>query len=347
MNKLIASHSNANPNANSKALIIGISKYDNLQQLDFCSNDGNDIYNTLKSLGYNLSENNRLIGKISWNKMRDSIYDFFTDKNIKPDDMLVFYYSGHGVPDEDGDVYFSTSEIDPDVPNRRGFGFGELTKMMQKCISTKIVCILDCCYSGSAKISKGHEEDAVRLGIAALDKESRSLSNGEGRCILAASQALQEAYGLEEESHSIFTHYLLQGLGGSAKDAIETNGNVTVDSLSRYVYNTMMSLSPDKRPKQKPIKKVEASGDIILAHYDIDKTTNIGKDKESSTNSSSDTTSEIYNKSENQSLKNIKEQIKDYYEKSRKKGKYFSILECAKELKIPYTKVKEIISTFK
>jgi uncharacterized caspase-like protein len=146
-------------------------------------------------------------------------------------------------------VYFSTSEIDPDVPNRRGFRFGELRKMIQKCISTKIVRILDCCYSRAAKISKGHEEDAVKLGIAALDKESRSLSNGEGRCILAASQTLQEAYGLEEESHSIFTHYLLQGLGGNAKDAMEINGNVTVDSLSSYVYNTMMSLAPDKRPK--------------------------------------------------------------------------------------------------
>jgi hypothetical protein len=42
---------------------------------------------------------------------------------------------------------------------------------------------------------------------------------------------------------------------------------VTVDSLSKYVYNTMMSLPPSKRPKQKPIRKVEASGDIVLASY--------------------------------------------------------------------------------
>jgi hypothetical protein len=28
-----------------------------------------------------------------------------------------------------------------------------------------------------------------------------------------------------------------------------------------------MSLPPDKKPKQKPIRKVEASGDIVLAHY--------------------------------------------------------------------------------
>jgi hypothetical protein len=340
------SDTEAIPDSNSKALIIGISKYDRLQRLDFCSNDGNDMYETLKSLGYNITDNNRLVGYISWNEMRDTIYDFFTDSDIKPEDLLMFYYSGHGVPDEDGDVYISTSELNPDMPNRRGFGFGELTKLMQKCISTKIVCILDCCYSGSAKISKGHEDDAVKLGIAALDKESRSLGNGEGRCILAASQALQEAYGLEEESHSIFTHYLLQGLKGGAKEAIDTNGNVTVDSLSKFVYNTIMSLPSDKRPKQKPIKKVEASGDIILAHYNSDEMTDVEED-EGKSQSSLSKSKESYLPAEIHDIENIRDQIKDCYEKSKQKRKQFSILECAKELKIPYTTVREIVSKFK
>ena len=76
------------------------------------------------------------------------------------DDTLLFYYSDHGVSDVDGDIYLASSDTDPDKPYRRGFSFEELRKMIQKSISTRVVVILDCCYSGSAKVSKGHEEDA-------------------------------------------------------------------------------------------------------------------------------------------------------------------------------------------
>lgn len=135
--------------------------------------------------------------------------------------------------------------------------------MIRDCISTSIVAILDCCYSGSAKISKGHEDDAARLGRSTINRQSQKVSvQGEGKCILAASQARGEAYELVEQDHSLFTYYLLQGLKGG-EGALDINGCVTVDSLSKYVYNTIMSLPPGKRPKQKPIRKVEASGDII------------------------------------------------------------------------------------
>jgi hypothetical protein len=72
----------------------------------------------------------------------------------------------------DGDVYLATSEIQPHIPSKRGFNFNELTKLMQDSGSTRIVAILDCCYSGSAKVSKGHEDDAAKLGTYAIDRQS-------------------------------------------------------------------------------------------------------------------------------------------------------------------------------
>ena len=54
---------------------------------------------------------------------------------------------------------------------------------------------------------------------------------------------------------------------GKQIGAIDDEGFVTPDSLSKYVYNTIMSLPPEKRPTQKPVRKVEESGDIVLAYY--------------------------------------------------------------------------------
>jgi hypothetical protein len=250
-----------------KALVISVSDYATaLQRLDFCKNDGKDTYELLKSLGYKITDKHKLIGHVSYESMREAIIDFFTDVNIRAEDTLLFYYSGHGIPDVDGDIYLASSEIDPDAPFIKGFSFNELTKMIQRSVSIRIVTVLDCCYSGAAKLSKGHEEDAAKLGTAALDNKANVLEQGEGKCLLAASQAAQEAYALKEGDHSIFTYYLLQGLRGNEK-SVDSDGNITPYSLGNYIYRSILNLPARKRPKQKPITKVEASGDIILASY--------------------------------------------------------------------------------
>jgi caspase domain-containing protein/Big-like domain-containing protein len=250
-----------------KALVVSVSDYrSGLQNLDFCENDGQDTYHLLKSLGYKIAGSHKLIGHVTYESMREAIMDFFTDVNNKAEDTLLFYYSGHGIPDVDGDIYLSSSEIDPDAPYRRGFSFNELTKMIQRSVSIRIVTVLDCCYSGAAKLSKGHEEDAAKLGTVAIDNRATVLQQGEGKCLLAASQAAQEAYALKEGDHSIFTYYLLEGLKGTEK-SVDVDGNITPYSLGKYVYRSIMNLSANKRPKQKPITKVEAAGDIILASY--------------------------------------------------------------------------------
>ena len=165
--------SNNGKAAQRKALVVGISDYTSLQQLDFCKNDGTEVYEVLSSLGYEISDKNKLVGEAKGEKVKDAIYDFFDDVRNNPDDTLLFYYSGHGVPDVDGDIYLASSDTDPDKPYRRGFSFEELRKMIQKSISTRVVVILDCCYSGSAKVSKGNEEDAAKIGRTTIDEKSR------------------------------------------------------------------------------------------------------------------------------------------------------------------------------
>ena len=337
--ELINNISEGSTTKNKKALVIGISDYAHLQPLHFCKNDGQEMFNILNSLDYEISDN--LIGSVKWDTMRDAIFDFFEDSDIKPADTLIFYYSGHGIPDSNGDIYLSTSDIDPNYPRKRGFSFDDLTRLMQDCISTKIVVILDSCYSGSAKVSKGHEDDIVKIASAAIQRRASGMDTGEGRCILAASQALQEAYILEEKNHSIFTYYLLRGLAGEDEEAVDKYGNLTVDTLGKYIYNKIMSLPQDKKPKQKPIRKVEASGDIILAHYPKFIT-------DSSKLQPKITTEFDLTKSSNQqhmnksfkSTSQLEEELKKIYENEG----YIDIAESAERLGTTKTKIRELIS---
>ncbi len=232
--------------------------------------------------------------------------------------------------------------LHPDNPRKRGFSFDDLTKLLQECISTKIVVILDSCYSGSAKISKGHEEDVVKIASAAIQRQSNEINTGEGRCILAASQALQEAYILEEKNHSIFTYYLLQGLSGEDEEAVDKYGNVTVDTLGKYVYNKIMSLPSDKRPKQKPIRKVEASGDIVLAHYP-NLVSNINKLNPKVLES------DLLQEQLSQQINNVKNlktesQLEAELKKIYENEGYIDIVESAERLGTTKTKIRELIS---
>ena len=104
-------------------------------------------------------------------------------------------------------MYLASSDIDPDQPYRSGFSFEELTKMIQKSRSTRIVVILDCCYSGSARISNGNEEVAAKIGQKAIDNKGPIL--GQGKYILSASQATQEAFALATGEHSVFTSRIM------------------------------------------------------------------------------------------------------------------------------------------
>ncbi|GKS67442.1 hypothetical protein YTPLAS73_09890 [Nitrosarchaeum sp.] len=254
-----------------KALVIAVASYQNkdLHDLDFCEKDGKEVHKTLKSLGFEMHGENQLIGNVSAQNIRDTVTDFFINNDIKTNDTLLFYYSGHGVPDSDGNVYLASTEIDPDVPIKRGLSFEDLTTIVGRSSSKKSIVVLDSCFSGRARISKGGEDSIAKSANSQIKKQSEKIleCSGKGRCLLSASSGYQEAYGSKEKGHSIFTFYFLEGLKGAEGKSVDKFGNVTPESISNYVYDSLMNLPTEKRPKQEPIRKMEGIGDIIIASY--------------------------------------------------------------------------------
>jgi len=91
------------------------------------------------------------------------------------------------------------------------YSYSKIRDEIEETICRRLIVILDCCYSGSLKIGKGSERDAAEKGRKTIEEESKKLSHAQGKFILYASQALQEAYALREEEQSIYTNYLAEG----------------------------------------------------------------------------------------------------------------------------------------
>jgi len=249
-----------------KALIISLSEYDDLENLEFCKNDGETIYKTLTKLGYEIPDNRLIVGRANGSELRTAIIDFFRDESVETSDTLLFYFSGHGVLDGYEGRYFASSNTNPNIPEVNGVGFNLLTQQMDRSLSLKTISLLDCCFSGAVVpgvTAKGAqiEEEAEKLGREALSKQFK---DSKGKCILASSLSQRRSYNLPDKKMSAFTYFIVEGLKGK-KDSVDKDGYVTPEKLDEYVYTQLAKL---KTPStQTPVRNLSISGRIALAHY--------------------------------------------------------------------------------
>jgi uncharacterized protein YjbI with pentapeptide repeats len=256
---------NENNSGKKSALIVSISDYDKptLPKLGFSKNDGDEMGHFLKSQGYEI--NNALIGRANYEVVKGAIMDFFTNDKIIPEDLLLFYFSGHGIIENKDNHYLATSETDPTKPWDKSYPISELTNMANRSITKNKVLILDCCYSGGAVSSGGTPENAAKLGRGGIES---ILGGGiKDGCLLASCQAHERSFGTIEPNHSVYTGHLLTALKGIKFETADRKGNVTPKLLSKYLYDAIMRIPVDQRPKQKPIETLLAP-DLILVHYD-------------------------------------------------------------------------------
>ncbi|EGG42061.1 caspase domain-containing uncharacterized protein [Candidatus Nitrosarchaeum limnium SFB1] len=248
-----------------KALIVSVSDYENLENLDFCKNDGEEMYTTLSNLGYDIPDDRKLIGNVQDMAVKKAIVDFFRSTSNNTTDTLLFYFSGHGVLDGYEGRYFATSNINSEIPEENGIAFEFLTQQMDRSSSRKTIAIIDCCFSGSAVpgvTGKGMsgEIEAEKLGREALSKQFK---NSKGKCVLASSLSQRRSFNLPDKKMSAFTYFIVKGLQGK-KESVDKEGYVTPEKLDEYVFS---ELSNFKELAQTPVRNLSISGRLSLAHY--------------------------------------------------------------------------------
>jgi Caspase domain len=145
------------------------------------------------------------------------------------EDLVLLYFSGHGILDEGARLYFATTDTRVDRPRSTAVPAAFVNDVMGECRSRRQVLVLDCCNSGS--FARGIKAGG-RIGTA-------ERFEGRGRVVITASDALQYAFEggkIEGESTaSVFTHILVDGLKTGDAD-LNRDGYVSLDELYEYVY---------------------------------------------------------------------------------------------------------------
>ena len=135
-------------NENKFALIIANDQYEdeNLSQLQAPKFDA---YALAEVLGD--PETSKFYVQLAVNKkshtVNQLIEDFFDKRNR--DDLLLLYFSGHGVKDEDGKLYFATPNTKRDRLRSTAISASLVNEMMRITRSRSQILLLDCCFSGA------------------------------------------------------------------------------------------------------------------------------------------------------------------------------------------------------
>ncbi|MGQ0603637.1 MAG: caspase family protein, partial [Anaerolineales bacterium] len=188
-----------------------------------------------------------------------AIGDLFADKH--PDDLLLLYFTGHGVLYDPGRLYLAVISTRADRPKATGLSAAWLKTEMDDSRAFRQVLLLDCCHSGA--FTSGGAKGAEGLNRPAILDDTFG-EKGRGRVVLTATDKTSAAWegekiigGLE---HSLFTHFVIVGLRTGA--AADEQGRVTSDSLYAYVFRAIVAATNKQRPRQ---IVYDREGEIVIA----------------------------------------------------------------------------------
>ncbi len=234
------------------ALLVGVSDYEQgLNPLLSAARDVEAMKQVLQHPdigGFAEADVTVLINR-SRQEIEEAIYYLFV--NRQKDDLLLFYFSGHGVKDDLGNLYLATPTTRKEQEKNKlikptAVAARVLHENMNESRSKRQVVILDCCFSGAFAKGMTAKDDGT------LDIQAQL--GGKGRAILTSSAATQYSYEQENCDLSIYTRYLVEGMRTGAGD-LDEDGRISVDELHEYASTRVQEASPSMTPQLYPVEE--------------------------------------------------------------------------------------------
>ena len=211
------------PRDNTFAVIIGNEDYKYVAAVPFAARDA-AIFAKYCRVTLGLPDDNiRLYTNATYGDILDAIDDIKTISEVYNGDIrVIFYYAGHGVPDE---ATRNAYLLPVDARSQQLKTCYPIEKLYAELGSLKahsVTLLLDACFSGS---QRGEGMLMSARGVALKPRTDEPKGN---MVAISAATGEETAYPYAEKRHGMFTYYLLSKLQ-------ESGGDVTLGELCDYV----------------------------------------------------------------------------------------------------------------
>lgn len=234
------------------ALLIGVSKYEKVDDLPFTSNDVDRLAEVLRRQGFTRVHTIRdprpnekvATAPITAAQLQESLKRFLRGAPnfgfAKPtsEDRVVVFFSGHGVQTgaaAERKLYLCPGTFDAKRPEETGVSISWLRKQMECCKAQSKVLIIDSCHAGSTKA--GTPKPFVGFAGASRPAEAAEEFRPAGcqNVITFASCSAKETSLISDElQHSLFTFHVIEALKGHADSNLD--GEIDVDEFYAYLF---------------------------------------------------------------------------------------------------------------
>ncbi|CAF3618996.1 unnamed protein product [Rotaria socialis] len=247
---------NNSPNIRRKlALVIGNQNYVK-RPLRHSENDANDLHAVLTEIGFTVDRELNC----KYDKMNDAIEKF--SKKIKDEDLLLFYFAGHGFQYEGQNYLVSIDAIqDSDeilIDQSKLIKVDNILEKLSKPTFHVSIFLLDCCQENLSASKIIHLQDVETRDISEKKTESqcgikisivlvKMTAPGGSIIQFACAPGYRAADGYDQERNGLYTKYLLKHI---ARPKVEIN--LIFRRITRDVFE-------ESKAKQKPYIK----GDLM------------------------------------------------------------------------------------
>jgi hypothetical protein len=214
---------NRRANENTFAVIIANENYTLVPTVPMAGNDGRVFAEYCeKTLGLP-KENIMTYPDATYGKMLRAMKDIKNVAAAFPDIHVIFYYAGHGVPNEATHDAFLLP-IDADGRSTQVcYPLKKLYAELSALNATNVIIFLDACFSGTT--GEGKTLMASARGVALKARQEKPTGN---LVVFSAASDDETAYPYTDRGHGLFTYFLLKKL----KDS---RGSVTLRELCHYL----------------------------------------------------------------------------------------------------------------
>ncbi|MBW4485378.1 MAG: GUN4 domain-containing protein [Tildeniella torsiva UHER 1998/13D] len=223
------------------ALLIGVETYgEGLQPLPAASKDVAALREVLLNPKMGEFDEVKPLVNPTQPEMAREIELWFQDR--QPDDLVLLFFSGHGVKDDRRDLYFAAANTEKQrdrLLTSTATSARFIHDRIRACKAKYQVLILDCCFSGAFGEFVARDDGEIPL---------KEQLEAEGRVVLTSTSAVDYSFEEKGADLSIYTRYLVEGIATGAADE-DGDGVITAEELHRYAGRKVEEASPAMSPK--------------------------------------------------------------------------------------------------